>query len=143
MSDRKKILVVDDEPDYCALIKKALEKEGFEVDIAYDGTECLLKVRSNPPDAIVLDIVMPEKDGRAVCRELKNSKHFCHIPILVLSAETCPVTSTRYARDRSLYGDADDFLPKPVSGEMISRNLKRLLARPQGDRMVQGRNEIL
>ena len=63
MTDKKRILVVDDEPDFCSLVQGNLEKEGFEVEVAYDGNEGLAKVKANPPDAIVLDVMMPEKDG--------------------------------------------------------------------------------
>lgn len=127
MELKKKILVVDDEPDYCALVRRLLESEGFEVDVAYDGRECLEKVRRQPPDAIVLDIIMPEKDGRAVCRELKDSNTFRHIPILILSAACSHITSTRYSRYRAMFDDADAFLPKPAGAEEIVSNLKALL----------------
>jgi CheY-like chemotaxis protein len=63
MSEKKRILVVDDEPDFAAIVQENLEKEGFEVEVAYDGIEGLEKVHANPPDAIVLDVMMPEKDG--------------------------------------------------------------------------------
>lgn len=129
MSMKKKILVVDDEPDHCALVKRILEKAGFEVDVAYDGRECLQKVKANPPDAIVLDVVMPEIDGLAVCKTLKNDLAYCHIPIMILTAETSPVTSTRFSRDRDMYTDADEFLPKPASAEEITRSLRNMLER--------------
>jgi two-component system, OmpR family, alkaline phosphatase synthesis response regulator PhoP len=127
MSIKKRILVVDDEPDHCALVQRILEKAGYEVEVAYDGRECLEKVKSNPPDAIVLDVVMPEKDGMAVCRALKADRRHCRIPIMILTAESSPVTSTRFSRDRSMYVDADDYLPKPASPEEITRGLKLLL----------------
>ena len=127
MSSKKRILVVDDEPDHCELIQRILEKAGFEVEVAYDGRECLLKVDADPPDAIVLDIVMPEADGHAVCKLLKSNKKHCRIPIVVLTAESSPVTSTRFSRDRAMYSDADDYLPKPASAEEITYSLKNLL----------------
>ena len=129
MSVKKKILVVDDEPDHCALVQRVLEKAGFEVDVAYDGRECLDKVKANPPDAIVLDVVMPEIDGLTVCRALKNDNNYCHIPIMILTAETSPVTSTRFAHNRAMYADADEFLPKPASAEEITRSLEIMLRR--------------
>ena len=129
MSVKKKILVVDDEPDQCALVRRILERAGYEVEEAYDGRECLDKVRANPPDAIVLDVVMPEIDGLAVCRTLKGDGNYCHIPILILSAESSCVTSTRFSRNRELYRPADDFLPKPASAEEITRGLAALLKR--------------
>ncbi len=127
MTDKKKILVVDDEPDHCALVRHILEKAGYIVDVAYDGHECLQKVKADPPDAIVLDVVMPELDGHAVCRILKNDRQLCTIPIMVLTAEASSVTSTRFSRDRTLYTYADEYLPKPASAEEITRSLTALL----------------
>jgi two-component system, OmpR family, alkaline phosphatase synthesis response regulator PhoP len=127
MSLKKRILVVDDEPDHCALIQRILERAGYDVEVAYDGSECLEKVKINPPDAIVLDVVMPETDGVAVCRSLKSDGRYCRIPILILTAECSPITSTRFSRDRSIYLDADDYLPKPASPEELTRGLKNLL----------------
>jgi two-component system, OmpR family, alkaline phosphatase synthesis response regulator PhoP len=127
MSLKKRILVVDDEPDHCALIQRILERAGYVVEVAYDGSECLEKVKNNPPDAIVLDVVMPETDGIAVCRALKADDRYCRIPIMILTAEGSPVTSTRFSRDRTMYVDADDYLPKPASPEEITRGLKHLI----------------
>lgn len=129
MSVKKKILVVDDEPDHCALVRRILERAGYEVEVAYDGRECLEKVRANPPDAIVLDVVMPEIDGLAVCKTLKTDHNYCHIPIMILSAESSSVTTTRFTHDRAMYTEADDFLPKPASAEEITRSLAALLNR--------------
>ncbi len=127
MIPKKRILVVDDEADFCSLIQCNLEKQGFEVDVAYDGDECLAKVTANPPDAIILDIVMPEKDGHAVCRALKTDKDLSAIPILMLTAAACPVTASRYSHSSGSAMQADDYLPKPVSVEDITQSLKNLL----------------
>ena len=71
MSEKKRILVVDDEPDFCSIVQGQLEKEGYEVEVAYNGVEGLEKVLASPPDAIVLDVMMPEMDGYEVCKKLK------------------------------------------------------------------------
>ena len=86
MTLKKRILVVDDEADFCSVLRSNLEKQGFEVEVAYDGEECLLKVKNNPPDAIILDIVMPEKDGNAVCKAIRSDKRLAAIPIVMLTA---------------------------------------------------------
>jgi two-component system alkaline phosphatase synthesis response regulator PhoP len=80
MSDIKRVLVVDDEPDFAAIVQTNLEKEGFEVEVAYNGVEGLEKVYANPPDAIVLDIMMPEMDGYAVCKKLKSDEKCRCVP---------------------------------------------------------------
>lgn len=127
MSEAKKILVVDDEPDFAAIVQDSLHKEGFSVDIAYDGVEALEKVKANPPDAIILDVMMPEKDGYAVCAELKADQKYRDIPIVMLTAVADHVRSTSYSHHDALSMEADDYLPKPASAEEISARVKDLL----------------
>ncbi|RPH51935.1 MAG: response regulator [Desulfobacteraceae bacterium] len=127
MSGKKRILIVDDEPDFSMIVKKNLEKEGFEVELAYDGAEGLAKVRSNPPDAIVLDVMMPEVDGYKVCSTLKSDDKYSNIPIVLLTAVASHVTSTRYSHYDGMSMEADDYMPKPASAEQITESIKRLL----------------
>jgi len=127
MTLQKRILIVDDEPDFAAIVQGNLEKEGFEVDVAYNGVEGLEKVQSNPPDAIVLDVMMPEKDGYVVCKELKGDEKYCDIPIILLTAVASHVTSTRYTHREGMSTEADDYIAKPASAEEITKSLKRLL----------------
>ncbi len=127
MSEKKRILVVDDEPDFAAIVQGNLEKEGFEVEIAYNGVEGLEKVRSNPPDAIVLDVMMPEMDGYKVCRELKADEKYADIPVVLLTAVASHVTSTRYSHQDGMSTEADDYIAKPASAEEITASIKRLL----------------
>ena len=127
MTLQKRILIVDDEPDFAAIVQGNLEKEGFQVDVAYNGVEGLEKVQSNPPDAIVLDVMMPEKDGYVVCKELKGDDKYCNIPIILLTAVASHVTSTRYTHREGMSTEADDYIAKPASAEEITKSLKRLL----------------
>ena len=127
MSEKKRILVVDDEPDFAAIVQENLEKEGFEVEIAYNGVEGLEKVHANPPDAIVLDVMMPEMDGYEVCRKLKGDEKCVDIPVVLLTAVASHVTSTRYTHREGMSTEADDYIAKPASAEEISASIKRLL----------------
>jgi two-component system alkaline phosphatase synthesis response regulator PhoP len=127
MTAKKRVLVVDDEPDFVAVVKRNLEQEGFEVEEAYDGDEGLKRVRANPPDAIVLDVMMPEKDGYAVCAELKADEQYADIPVVLLTAVASHVPSTRYTHYSGMTMDADDYLAKPASAEQILKSLKKLL----------------
>ncbi len=127
MADKKRILVVDDEPDFALLVQGNLQKEGFDVDVAYNGVEGLEKVKQNPPDAIVLDVMMPEKDGYEVCAELKKDDRYTDIAILMLTAVADHVTSTRYSHFDGMSMEADDYLPKPASADEITESLKSLL----------------
>ena len=127
MSEKRRILVVDDEPDFASIVQGNLEKEGFEVDVAYDGAEGIEKVQANPPDAIVLDVMMPEKDGYEVCKELKEDDKYANIPILLLTAVASHVTSTRYSHADGMSTEADDYIAKPASAEQITDSIKGLL----------------
>jgi len=127
MAEKKRILVVDDEPDFALLVQGNLQKEGFDVDVAYNGVEGLEKIRQNPPDAIVLDVMMPEKDGYEVCAELKKDDRYSDIAILMLTAVADHVTSTRYSHFDGMSMEADDYLPKPASAEEITDSIKSLL----------------
>jgi two-component system alkaline phosphatase synthesis response regulator PhoP len=127
MSEKKRILVVDDEPDFCAIVQGQLEKEGFEVEIAYNGIEGLEKVHANPPDAIVLDVMMPEMDGYEVCKKLKGDEKCVNIPVVLLTAVASHVTSTRYTHRDGMSTEADDYIAKPASAEEIAASIKRLI----------------
>ncbi|MGD8243113.1 MAG: response regulator [Desulfobacterales bacterium] len=127
MTDKKRILVVDDEPDFALLVQGNLQKEGFDVDVAYNGVEGLEKIKQNPPDAVVLDVMMPEMDGYEVCAEIKKDDRLSEIAILMLTAVADHVTSTRYSHFDGMSMEADDYLPKPASAEEITDSLRSLL----------------
>jgi two-component system alkaline phosphatase synthesis response regulator PhoP len=127
MSDKKRILVVDDEPDFCSIVQGHLEKEGFDVEVAYNGVEGIEKVHADPPDVIVLDVMMPEKDGYEMCAELKEDAQYCDVPIILLTAVASHVTSTRYTHADGMSTEADDYIAKPASADEISNCVKRLL----------------
>jgi two-component system, OmpR family, alkaline phosphatase synthesis response regulator PhoP len=127
MADKKRILVVDDEPDFASIVQGNLEKEGFKVDVAYNGNEGISKVKASPPDAIVLDVMMPEKDGYEMCAELKADPVYADIPILMLTAVASHISSTRYSHHSGMSMEADDYLPKPASAADITQSIKQLL----------------
>lgn len=85
--DKKKVLIVDDEPDIVETIQFILESEDFECLAAYDGEEALLKARTENPDLILLDIMLPKMDGYKVCRLLKFDEKYKDIPIIILTAK--------------------------------------------------------
>lgn len=81
----KKILVVDDEKPIADILKFNLEKEGFEIVMAHDGDEAIEKANEEQPDMVLLDIMLPGKDGLEVCREIRKSSE---MPIIMLTAKT-------------------------------------------------------
>jgi two-component system alkaline phosphatase synthesis response regulator PhoP len=127
MASKKRILLVDDEPDFVSVVRINLEREGYEVETAYNGKEGLEKIKAQPPDAVILDVMMPEPDGYAVCAELKADQRYSRIPVLLLTAVASQVPSTRYSHYDGMAMEADDYLPKPASAQQISQSLKRLL----------------
>lgn len=127
MDQAKRILLVDDEPDFVDVTKKNLEREGFTVDVAYNGNEGWDKVQKAAPDAVILDVMMPERDGYDLCAALKENEKYESIPIIMLTAVASHVPSTRYSHYNGMMMEADDYLPKPASADQILESLKRLL----------------
>ena len=125
----KKILLVDDDPDFVEAVSLVLKPKKFDVVTAYNGIEGLKKAMSEKPDLIVLDVMMPEKDGYAVCRELKSDPKMSHIPVLLLTAVASHVPTTRYTQEMGLETEADDYLDKPVEPEVLVKRIEALLSK--------------
>jgi len=83
---KKKILIVDDEPDIRNFLSACIEDAGFQTDTAQDGIEALEKVAADPPDLITLDLVMPRRSGVRVIRELQKNEKWAKIPVIVITA---------------------------------------------------------
>jgi len=120
------LLIVDDEPHVRKLLKILLENQGYQTLAASSGEEALVMVEEQPPDLILLDIMMPGMDGFDVARQLKTNKATSNIPIIMLSA-----LGEHSARICGLEAGAEDFLSKPVESAELwlrVRNLLRLKA---------------
>jgi two-component system alkaline phosphatase synthesis response regulator PhoP len=122
-----KILVVDDDPDMVEVMKVALESASHKVVVAYNGQQGVDKARSQKPDAIILDIMMPVKDGFVTCKELKDDPSCRDIPILVLTGVSEHFAHSRYAKSMGLDLDAEDYIDKPVDPKTLLARLDRLL----------------
>ena len=122
-----KLLVVDDEPDMVEMIKAALESASHQVVVAYNGKEGVEKARKEKPDAIVLDIMMPEKDGFATCKELKEDPACKDIPILILTGVAEHFANTRYAKSMGMELEAEDYIEKPIDPRALLARLDKLL----------------
>jgi len=119
-----KILVVDDETHIVELVKFNLEKEGYQVIVAYDGQSALDSVKENSPDLIILDIMLPNIDGLQVCQTLKQNSEYNKIPIIMLTAK-----GEEFDTVLGLEMGADDYIKKPFSPrEMTARVKARLRA---------------
>lgn len=113
----KYILVVDDDPDLVETIALMLESKGCEVGKAYDGIEGEESIKERQPDLVILDIMMPRKDGYALCAELKASEKTRDIPVILLTAVGEAVPSTRYSHADGMSTEADEYIPKPIDTE--------------------------
>ncbi|GEN31206.1 two-component system response regulator VicR [Cerasibacillus quisquiliarum] len=117
----QKILVVDDEQPIADILKFNLEKEGYDVVCAYDGDEAIQMAKDEKPDLILLDIMLPNKDGNEVCREIRKTQS---MPIIMLTAKDAEIDKVL-----GLELGADDYVTKPFSNrELIARvkaNLRR------------------
>jgi two-component system alkaline phosphatase synthesis response regulator PhoP len=115
----KKILIVDDDPDLVEAVTMILESKKYDVAAAYGGIEGLQKAKTENPDLIVLDVMMPDKDGYAVCKELKADPKWSKIPILLLTAVVSKIATTRYTQQGGLETEADDYIHKPVEPDVL------------------------
>ena len=119
---RKKILVVDDDAELVELVSFNLKQAGYLVTTAFDGMDALKKARTLGPDLIVLDIMMPELDGFAVCEILRRDSDTASIPIMMLTA-----LSSELGRMAGLGSGASDFLTKPFSPRLLVARIEELL----------------
>jgi two-component system, OmpR family, response regulator VicR len=119
----KKILVVDDEKPIADILQFNLKKEGYEVVCAHDGNEALRKVEEFQPDLILLDIMLPQRDGMEVCREVRKKYE---IPIIMLTAKDSEIDKVL-----GLELGADDYVTKPFSTRELIARVKANLRRHQ------------
>lgn len=127
-----RILVVDDEPDLLELLRYNLTKAGHAVVCAASGTDALMRIRSQLPDLVVLDLMLPDMDGFEVCRTLKQDARTAKIPVVMLTAkdeEADVVTGLELG--------ADDYLTKPFSPRVLLARIKAVLRRPRAAPLVE------
>jgi len=127
MSDKQLILVVDDDTDLVEALSMKLESENFAVAKAYDGVEGFEKIKAQRPDLVILDVMMPRKDGYKLCDELKNDDEYKGIPIILLTAVTDAINSTNYTHMGGKTTLADDFIPKPIDLDKLMEIVKDTL----------------
>jgi len=120
---KKKVLIVDDEPDIIDLLGYNLRKDGYDVLSAGDGNAALEESGKNP-DLIILDVMMPGLDGFEVCRRLKENPKTASIPVMFLTAR-----STELDEVMGLEIGADDFIQKPISPRKLLVRVKAMLRR--------------
>lgn len=118
-----RILVVDDDPHILSVVSRGLRFEGYDIQLAHDGAEALKIARSEPPDLVVLDVMLPGMDGLEVCRRLRRG---LNTPILMLTARDAVPD-----RIAGLDSGADDYLVKPFDFDELLARIRALLRRVQ------------
>ena len=120
------ILIADDDEDIRELLKYNLEKEGYSVQLAVDGHDCLKKINAQKPDLILLDVMMPGMDGIEVCEILKSDETLKDILICFLTAR-----SEDYSQIAGLEAGGDDYVTKPIKPKVILSIISAILRRKE------------
>jgi len=123
---KKYVLVVDDDPDMVETVAMMLESKGFEVGKAYDGIEGEESIRKRMPDVLVLDVMMPRKNGYVLCAELKKDKQTRDIPVILLTGVGEAVPTTTYSHADGMATEADDYIAKPINTQNLLEAIERL-----------------
>lgn len=127
-----RILVVDDEEDLQELLRYNLSKDGYRVSCVGTGEDALKFVRKQPPDLIVLDLMLPAVDGLEVCRRLKGDSKTRDVPIIMLTAK-----SEEGDVVAGLERGADDYIAKPFSPRVLAARVKAMLRRKESERLAE------
>ena len=120
----KKILIVEDETDIAQLVKLYLEKDGFRTSIATTGAEGLKLIKTDRPDMVILDLMLPEIDGLEICKKIRTAPDTALLPVLMLTAKA--------EESDTIIGlelGADDYVTKPFSPKVLVTRVKALLRR--------------
>ncbi|MDK0953803.1 response regulator transcription factor [Clostridium perfringens] len=120
----KKVLIVDDEEHIRELIKFNLKKEGYDIEVAVNGTEALKLIREIKFDLILLDLMLPEIDGLEVCKEIRRNEETSDIPVMMITAK-----GEEFDKVLGLELGADDYITKPFSIRELMARVKALLRR--------------
>ena len=127
MEKRAKILLVDDDPDFVAATKAILESQPYEVIVAHEGEEGLRLAKEVSPDLILLDVIMPVKDGFTAAEQFKKDPELSKIPVIMLTSFSSRGQGSSIARGRGMALEAEDYLEKPVSPQELISTVQQYL----------------
>lgn len=127
MEKRAKILLIDDDIDFVEATKTILESKPYEVMVAYEGDEGLRKAREGNPDLILLDVIMPVKDGFTAAEQLKKDPQLSKIPVLMLTAFAAKGGGTSIPVSRGFALETEDYIDKPISPEELLARVEKHL----------------
>jgi len=127
MEKKARILLVDDDIDFIESTKIILESKPYEVIVAHEGDEALRKAREENPDLILLDIIMPVKDGFTAAEQLKKDPQLRKIPVLMLTSFSQRVGETSIPVSRGFTLEAEDYIDKPITPEGLLAKVEKYL----------------
>jgi len=127
MEKKYKILVIDDDPDFIEVIKSILQSKAYDVIVATEGEQGLSKAKIEKPDLILLDVIMPIKDGFTVAEELKSDSDLKLIPLIMLTSFASRKAETSIAQSRGMTLEAEDYLDKPITPEELVNRVENQL----------------
>ena len=127
MAEQAKVLIVDDDHVLVEATKAVLESKNYQVSVAFDGEEGLQKVQDVSPDLIILDIIMPTKDGFTVCEQLKGDPQFSKIPVLIMTSFAEKKGETNIPVSEGFALEAEDYIDKPVAPDELLRRVEKML----------------
>jgi len=137
-SQKKKILIVDDEPDIREILEYNLKQAGYKVNKAKDGVEAVEKAKTLNPDLILMDIMMPNMDGVEACREIREDRSLDSCIIAFLTAR-----GEEFTEIASLEVGGDDFIQKPIKPRVLLSRVKALLRRSGVDGITDRESTIV
>ena len=127
MARQAKVLIVDDDPVFVKATKAVLEAKNYQVVAAYGGDEGIQQAKDEKPDLIILDIIMPTKDGFTVCEQLKGDPELTKIPVIILTSFKEKGGETNIPVSAGLTLEAEDYIDKPVSPDQLLGRVDRIL----------------
>jgi len=127
MEKKGKILLVDDDVDFVESTKIILESKPYEVIVAYEGDEGLRKAREENPDLIILDVIMPVKDGFTAAEQLKKDPQLSKIPVIMLTAFAAMGGETSIPVSRGFTLETEDYIDKPISPEALLAKVEKYI----------------
>ncbi len=129
MSRIPRILLIDDDPDFVEATRTVLESKPCEVIVSYDGADGLRKARETSPDLIILDVIMPGKDGFSTAGQLKKDPGLKSIPVIMLTSYAERGGESSVAMSGGLAMEAEDYIDKPVSPQELLQRVEKYLKR--------------
>ena len=127
MADKAKILIVDDDIDFVESTRTILEAKPYEVIVAHEGNEGLEKARQEKPDLILLDVIMPVKDGFSAAEQLKKDPQLKKIPLIMLTGFSSKRQESSIPVSRGFALEAEEYLEKPVTPETLLATVEKFL----------------